>query len=64
MATVLEVDAAGQRRDMAAATTALPGVVAEMGGEGLEKGVSSGIGQSVLYRGPGMVKGGRGSCPG
>jgi hypothetical protein len=34
MVDVLEVDAAGQRRDVAVATTMLPGMAAEMGGEG------------------------------
>jgi hypothetical protein len=50
------VDAACQWRDVAAAstvpstTTALAGVVADMGGEGLEKGLAGGISQLVLYR--------------
>jgi hypothetical protein len=50
VAAVLEVDAAGQRRDVAAATVAsagtmvLPGVAAEIGGEGLKKRVARGRG--------------------
>jgi hypothetical protein len=54
--TVLQVDAACQRRDVLAAstapaaTTALAGVAAEKGGEGLEKGLASGIGQLFLGR--------------
>jgi hypothetical protein len=53
---VLQVDAACQRRDVAAAlaapaaTTALAGVAAEKGSEGLEKGLASGIGQLFLAR--------------
>jgi hypothetical protein len=53
---VLQVGATCQRRDVAAAsaapptTTTLAGVAAEKGGEGLEKGLASGIGQRFLCR--------------
>jgi hypothetical protein len=62
---VLDVDVAGQRRDVAAAmmapaaTTALPDVAGEMGGECLEKGVG-GIGLfSAAGEGPKMANGGQ-----
>jgi hypothetical protein len=54
MPVMLQVDAACQQRDVVeasvtpAATMALVGVVAEKGGEGLEKGLASGIGQLFL----------------
>jgi hypothetical protein len=53
---VLGVDDAGWRQNVAvastdpAAKTALAGVVVEIGGEGLEKGLANGIGELVLYR--------------
>jgi hypothetical protein len=56
VAVVLEVDAAGQRRDVVAATVAptakvaLPGVAAKMGGKGLEKEVAWVVGLCLLYR--------------
>jgi hypothetical protein len=63
--TVLEVDDAGRRPDVAAAsaapvaTTALAGMVAEMGGEGLEKELAGGIGQLVSTAG-GRARDGQG----
>jgi hypothetical protein len=56
MVAVMEFDDAGRRRDVVAAsvaptaTTALAGVVMEMGGEGLEKGLAGGIDQLILCR--------------
>jgi hypothetical protein len=52
--TELQVHAACQRRDVAAAsaapagTTALAGMAAEKGGEGLQNALASGIGQVFL----------------
>jgi hypothetical protein len=60
----LQVDAACQRRDVAAAsaapagTTVLAGVAAEKGGKGLQNALASGIGQlflGSLAGGPGVV---------
>jgi hypothetical protein len=54
MPVELQVDAACQRRDVAAASaapagmTALAGMAAEKGGEGLQNALASGIGQLFL----------------
>jgi hypothetical protein len=56
MPAMLQVDAACQRRDVAAASAAPPtmtafaGVAAEKEGDGLEKGLASGISQRFLCR--------------
>jgi hypothetical protein len=62
---VLEVNVAGQRQDVAAATAApaatmvLPDVAAEMGGECLEKGVAGGLAKAYSTAG-GRIWGGQG----